>query len=63
VLVGIAIELILAGLVIYTPPGNTLFGCSPIDAKVWLLLLPFGLLLLLADELRKVFLRRSQAAP
>lgn len=63
VLVGIAIELMLAGLVIYTPLGNTLFGCLPVDAKVWLLLLPFGLLLLVADELRKVFVRRSQVTP
>jgi len=63
VLVGIAIELLLAGFVIYTPLGNALFGCSPIDARVWLLLIPFALLLLLADELRKLFVRRSQAAP
>jgi len=63
VLVGVAIELLLAGFMVYTPLGNALFGCSPIDVRVWLLLIPFGLLLLLADELRKLFVRRSEATP
>jgi sodium/potassium-transporting ATPase subunit alpha len=63
ILVGVAIELLLAGFMIYTPLGNALFGCSPIDTRIWLLLIPFGLLLLLADELRKLFVRRSEATP
>lgn len=63
VLVGIAIELVLAVLIIYTPPGNALFGCSPLELDVWLLLVPFGLLLLGADELRKFFIRHSLNAP
>jgi len=59
VLIGIAPELILDALIIYTPLGNSLFGCSPIGANVWLLLIPFALLLLVADELRKYVVRRS----
>jgi sodium/potassium-transporting ATPase subunit alpha len=56
-LVGIIIELTIATLIIYTPPGNALFGCLPITADVWLLLIPFGLLLLGADEAQKFFNR------
>jgi sodium/potassium-transporting ATPase subunit alpha len=58
VLVGIASELLLAGFIIYTPLGNSLFACSPIDTNVWLLLIPFALLLLGSDETRKFFVRR-----
>lgn len=63
VLAGIAIELVLAALIIYTPSGNALFGCAPLDLMVWLLLIPFGLLLLGADETRKFFVRGSVGAP
>ena len=58
VLVGIAAELALTGFIIYTPPGNAIFGCAPIDITIWLLLIPFALLLLAADETRKYFVRR-----
>lgn len=61
VLLGIATELVLAALIIYTPLGNAIFGCSPISAGVWLLLIPFALLLLVADEIRKYVVRRSAA--
>lgn len=59
ILVGIATELALAGAIIYTPPGNAIFGCAPIGINVWLLMIPFALLLLAADETRKYFLRRA----
>ncbi|MFZ2948560.1 MAG: cation-translocating P-type ATPase C-terminal domain-containing protein, partial [Desulfuromonadaceae bacterium] len=59
VLVGVAAELALAVLIIYTHPGNYIFGCSPIGTSVWLLLLPFALLLLAADEVRKYIARRA----
>ena len=59
VLVGIAAELALTGFIIYTPPGNAIFGCAPIGITIWLLLIPFALLLLAADETRKYFVRRS----
>jgi sodium/potassium-transporting ATPase subunit alpha len=58
VLAGIGFELLLAALIIYTPPGNTLFACTPINLNVWLLLIPFALLLLGCDETRKYFVRR-----
>jgi sodium/potassium-transporting ATPase subunit alpha len=61
-LAGIASELALAAFIIYTQVGNAVFGCSPIGADVWLLLIPFALLLLGADEIRKFFVRRRLTA-
>ncbi|HIJ86772.1 MAG TPA: cation-transporting P-type ATPase [Desulfuromonadales bacterium] len=58
VLAGIATEVLLAALIIYTPLGNSLFVCAPIGINVWLLLIPFALLLLVFDETRKYFVRR-----
>ena len=57
VLAGVGTELLLAALIIYTPLGNSLFASAPIGANVWLLLIPFALLLLAADETRKYFVR------
>ena len=59
VLVGIASELLLAVFIIYTDLGNSLFACSPIGINVWLLLIPFAILLLVFDETRKYFARRT----
>jgi hypothetical protein len=59
VLVGIATELMLAAFIIYTPTGNQIFGCAPIGINVWLLLIPFALLLLAADKTRKYVVRCS----
>jgi len=55
VLAGIATEMLLAAFIIYTPIGNSLFTCAPIGADVWLLLIPFAILLLVTDETRKHF--------
>jgi sodium/potassium-transporting ATPase subunit alpha len=63
VLAGIALELLLAGFIIYTPVGNALFACAPIGWDVWLLLVPFALLLLVSDETRKYFIRRRATPP
>jgi len=60
VLAGIATELVLAGIIIYTPLGNTIFGCAPLGINIWLLLIPFALLLITADEIRKYVVRRAQ---
>jgi sodium/potassium-transporting ATPase subunit alpha len=59
VLAGIATELALAAFIIYTPLGNGIFGCAPLGIDVWLLLIPFALLLLAADETRKYIVRRG----
>jgi len=46
-------------VLIYTPIGNSLFACSPIGADVWLLLIPFAMILLVTDETRKHFVKRT----
>jgi sodium/potassium-transporting ATPase subunit alpha len=64
-LAGIAADVLLAVFIIYTPIGNSLFASAPIGADVWLLLIPFAILLLVIDETRKYFVRRTalQAEP
>lgn len=39
------------------------FGCSPVGVDVWLLLIPFALLLLVADEIRKYVVRCCASHP
>jgi sodium/potassium-transporting ATPase subunit alpha len=63
VLAGIGTEVVLGGLIIYTPLGNSLFASAPIGITVWLLLVPFAVLLIVADETRKYFLRRAIPLP
>jgi sodium/potassium-transporting ATPase subunit alpha len=63
VLAGIATEALLAALIIYTPLGNALFSCAPLGVNVWLLLIPFAMLLLGFDETRKYYIRRSAPVP
>jgi sodium/potassium-transporting ATPase subunit alpha len=58
VLAGITTEVVLAAFVIYTPLGNSLFASAPIGVNVWLLLIPFALLLFGSDETRKYYIRR-----
>ncbi|MFA7403569.1 MAG: cation-transporting P-type ATPase [Pelobacteraceae bacterium] len=59
VLAGIATELVLTGFIVYTPFGNAIFGCAPLDTGVWLLLIPFALILIGADEVRKYVVRHD----
>lgn len=55
---GLAVELTLLLLIVYTPWGNKLFGTAPLAAGIWLYALPFALLLGIADETRKALLRK-----
>jgi len=58
---GIIFELVLLMLIVYTPWGNALFGTAPPDAAVWLFILPFGIGMLLLEELRKAIVRKMAA--
>jgi sodium/potassium-transporting ATPase subunit alpha len=60
-LAGIGADVLLAVFIVYTPLGNSLFACSPIGINVWLLLIPFAVMLLAVDETRKYFVRRNTA--
>ena len=55
---GIAVELCLLALIIYTPFGNLILGTSPLPLWVWPTLLLAGLGLLLAEEGRKFLAAR-----
>jgi sodium/potassium-transporting ATPase subunit alpha len=59
ILLGLAWELGVLILVVYTLPGNILFRTWPLSLDVWLVLLVFPPLLILADEIRKYFARRQ----
>ncbi|HEU5320621.1 MAG TPA: cation-translocating P-type ATPase C-terminal domain-containing protein, partial [Methylomirabilota bacterium] len=60
ILWGIAVEVVLALAVVYTPLGNRLFGTAPIPLAAWLFPVPFALGLIALDEVVKAF-RRSRA--
>jgi sodium/potassium-transporting ATPase subunit alpha len=55
---GIATELVVLGLILYTPWGNVIFGTSPLPAWIFGPLLLGAMALLLAEEGRKVIVKR-----
>ncbi len=57
VILGIVAEVLLSAFIIYHPVGNRIFGTAPLDLNVWLLLIPFSIGLLFAEELRKWWAR------
>ena len=59
VLIGVIAEVILAAFIIYHPIGNRIFSTAPLGFDVWLILVPFSIGLLAAEELRKVYVRRK----
>ncbi len=58
-LAGIAAELVLILLIVYTPLGHAVFATAPLRWRDWLLAAPFAAALLLAEEVRKALLRRA----
>ena len=57
-LFGIACELSLIALIVYTPPGHAVFGTAPLSARDWLLALPFAAAMIAAEEARKALSRK-----
>lgn len=55
---GLAFELALISLIIYTPWGQAIFGTAALDAQVWLLALAGAVLLVVMEEGRKFLARR-----
>lgn len=53
VLAGIFMELALSAFIIYHPWGNDIFGTSPIPLTIWLILIPFAIIVFAAEEIRK----------
>jgi sodium/potassium-transporting ATPase subunit alpha len=61
-LIGIAGEVVLLLLIVYTPAGNWLFGTAPLGLDSWLFVVPFAVLMWALEEARKAWLRRRAAA-
>jgi Ca2+-transporting ATPase len=58
--VGIATELILIVLIVYTPFMHQFIGTNSFPLSNWLFLVTLIPVLFLADEVRKLFVRRAQ---
>lgn len=59
VLLGIACELALLAAILYVPLFNQVLGTAPLEAWQLALGLPFAVLIIIADELRRYLLRRG----
>ncbi|WP_410508021.1 cation-transporting P-type ATPase [Methanosarcina hadiensis] len=59
VLLGIASELLILALIIWNPFANLIFNTAPVDLRYMLLAIPFAVLLLGVDEMRKYLLRKN----
>jgi magnesium-transporting ATPase (P-type) len=57
--VGVATELIIVSLILHVPVLQTAFGVAPFPLENWLFLLACAPLLLVVDEVRKLFLRKG----
>lgn len=58
IFLGIGAEVLLQIFIVYHPWGNAIFSTAPISAETWLVLAPFAVLLLAAEEIRKYVARR-----
>ncbi|MGE5222311.1 MAG: cation-translocating P-type ATPase [Omnitrophica WOR_2 bacterium] len=58
ILVGIAVELTLLGLLTYAPFMHGIFNTAPLGLQNWLFVFAWTPVIFLADELRKAILRR-----
>ncbi|MBP5996956.1 MAG: cation-transporting P-type ATPase [Azonexus sp.] len=62
-LLGLAAELGLLLLIVYTPPGNRIFATLAFDTGIWLVLVVLALAFGMLEELRKHFVRRGWRSP
>jgi sodium/potassium-transporting ATPase subunit alpha len=58
---GIGVELALILAVVYTAPGNWIFGTAPLPLSVWLFALPFAFGMTILEEGRKYLVRKWRA--
>ena len=63
VLVGIAVELTLLGLLIYAPFLHSIFNTAPLGLREWAYLFAWTPVIFLLDELRKAILRWREGKP
>ncbi len=62
IVIGIVVEVVLSAFIIYHPVGNKIFGTAPVGLHVWLILIPFSIGLLMAEEVRKFYVRKWSRA-
>ena len=62
ILAGVGVEVGALALIAYTPLGNAIFGTAPIALVHWAAIAPFAVGLLLLEEGRKWWFRRSAGA-
>ncbi len=60
-ILAVAAELAIAAVLVFAPPLQSLLGTAALPARYLVLLLPYPLIVLGADELRKFFVRRYDA--
>ncbi len=60
IFIGIAFELLLQVVIVYHPLGNRIFSTAPVSLDVWLMLIPFVVFLLFAEEGRKFVVRKMR---
>jgi sodium/potassium-transporting ATPase subunit alpha len=58
IFIGIAFEIALQLFIVYHPWGNAIFSTSPIPLSVWIVLIPFAVILFVVEEARKVMAKR-----
>jgi magnesium-transporting ATPase (P-type) len=61
--IGLAVEVLLILAIVYTAPGQVLFGTAPLDLRTWLFMLPFAAAMLMLEEGRKALMRRRAPHP
>lgn len=61
ILFGILSELIILSIIVYSPTANAFFNTHSLTFIELLLSVPFALLILFGDELRKVFVRKNNS--
>ena len=62
-LVGVAVQLLVVAGILYSAVGNRLFATRPLPMWAWLDIVPFAVVLLLGEEVRKWAVRRMAAPP
>jgi sodium/potassium-transporting ATPase subunit alpha len=62
IFIGIAFEIALQLFIVYHPWGNKIFSTAPISVSIWLILIPFAVILFIAEEIRK-FVNRKYFHP
>ena len=58
-LTGFAVAIGLAVLITYVEPIGSIFGAEPIPAQYWFISIPYCILILVYDEVRKFLIRRD----